>query len=120
MERPPERICELVRQGATMIVNNPQAWLDELDEATLSAPTMKEIADDPVLAAGLRRVIRSNVLHWAAANVRDPGGSVPPNLGAEPLAEPIGFAGLPNRAGRVLAALDVADLPTHHRQGRIP
>jgi DNA-binding PucR family transcriptional regulator len=85
MERPPERICELVRQGATMIVNNPQAWLDELDEATLSAPTMKEIADDPVLAAGLRRVIRSNVLHWAAANVRDPGGSVPPNLGAEPL-----------------------------------
>jgi DNA-binding PucR family transcriptional regulator len=46
---------------------------------------MKEVADDPVLAAGLRRVIRSNVLHWAAANVRDPGGPVPPNLSPEPL-----------------------------------
>jgi len=46
---------------------------------------MKEVADDPVLAAGLWRVIRANVLHWAAANVRDPGGPVPPNVGPEPL-----------------------------------
>jgi hypothetical protein len=36
-QRPPDRICELLRQGATTIVNDPQAWLDELDEATLSA-----------------------------------------------------------------------------------
>jgi DNA-binding PucR family transcriptional regulator len=84
-QRPPERIRELLQQGATTIVNNPQPWLDELDEATLSAPNMKEVADDPVLAAGLRRVIRSNVLHWAAANVRDPGAEVPPNVGPEPL-----------------------------------
>jgi DNA-binding PucR family transcriptional regulator len=84
-QRPPERICELLRQGATTIVNDPQAWLDELDEATLSAADMQEVADDPVLAAGLRRVIRSNVLHWAAETVRDPGGPVPPNVGAEPL-----------------------------------
>src|SRR5246127_2316986 len=84
-QRPPERICELLRQGATTIVNNPQPWLDELDEAVLSAASMKEIADDPVLAAGLRRVIRSNVLHWTAANVRDPGAPVPANLSPEPL-----------------------------------
>jgi DNA-binding PucR family transcriptional regulator len=84
-QRPPERICELLRQGATTIVNNPQPWLDELDEATLSAPNMKEVADDPVLAAGLRRVIRSNVLHWAAETVRDPGAPVPPNVSPEPL-----------------------------------
>src|SRR5246127_5408885 len=84
-QRPPERICELLRQGATTVVNNPQPWLDELDEATLSAPNMKEVADDPVLAAGLRRVIRSNVLHWAAETVRDPGAPVPPNVSPEPL-----------------------------------
>jgi DNA-binding PucR family transcriptional regulator len=84
-QRPPERICELLRQGATKILNNPQPWLDELDEATLSAANMKEVAYDPVLSAGLRRVIRSNVLHWAAANVRDPGAPVPANVGPEPL-----------------------------------
>jgi DNA-binding PucR family transcriptional regulator len=82
---PPGRICELLRQGATTIVNNPQAWLDELDEATLSAANMKDVADDPVLAAGLRRVIRSYVLHWAAETVRDPSSPVPPNVGSEPL-----------------------------------
>ena len=84
-QRPPERICELLRQGATTILNNPQPWLDELDEAILSAANMQEVAGDPVLAAGLRRVIRSNVLHWAAANVDDPGMPVSANLGPEPL-----------------------------------
>jgi DNA-binding PucR family transcriptional regulator len=84
-QRPPERICELLRQGATTILNNPQAWLDELDEAILSAANMEEVAADPVLAAGLRRVIRSYVLHWVAANVRDPGAPVSPDISPEPL-----------------------------------
>ncbi|ORW97259.1 transcriptional regulator [Mycobacterium sp. IEC1808] len=84
-QRPPERIGDLLRQGATTIINNPQPWLDELDEAILSAANMQEVAGDPVLAAGLRRVIRSNVLHWAAANVDDPGAPVAANVGPEPL-----------------------------------
>jgi DNA-binding PucR family transcriptional regulator len=82
-QRPPERIRELLSRGATMIVNSPQPWLDELNEATLSAPNMKEVADDPVLAAGLRRVVRSNILHWAASTVADPGEPVPPNVSPE-------------------------------------
>ena len=84
-QRPPERIGELFRQGATTVVNNPQPWLDELDEAVLSAANMEDVAGDPVLAAGMRRVLRSNVLHWAAANVRDPGAPVQANVGPEPL-----------------------------------
>ncbi|HTX96181.1 MAG TPA: PucR family transcriptional regulator [Mycobacterium sp.] len=84
-QRPTERVCELLRQGATAVVNDAQAWLDEIDEATLSAANMKEVADDPVLAAGLRRVIRSNVLHWVTANVRDPGAPVSANLAPESL-----------------------------------
>ena len=84
-QRPPERISELIRQGATTVLNNPQAWLDELDEAILSAANMDEVAGDPVLAAGLRRVIRSNVLHWASANVRDPGAPVAANVSPESL-----------------------------------
>jgi DNA-binding PucR family transcriptional regulator len=84
-QRPPERIYELFRQGATTVLNNPQPWLDELDAAVLSAANMEKVAGDPVLAAGMRRVIRSNVLHWAAANVRDPGAPVSANLSPEPL-----------------------------------
>ena len=82
---PPERIGELIRQGATTVLNNPQAWLDELDEAILSAANMEDVAGDPVLAAGLRRVIRSHVLHWASANVRDPGAPVAANVSPESL-----------------------------------
>lgn len=66
-------------------MNLPPEWLTELDEAVLSAPGAGAIARDPVLAAGMRRATRSNLLHWAEANVRSPGAPVPPNLGKEPL-----------------------------------
>ena len=83
-ERPSKRICELIRQGAEVVLSVQAAWLDELDRATLAAD--KSVADDPVLAGAVHRTNRANVLHWAAANVRDPGAPVPANLGREPLA----------------------------------
>jgi DNA-binding PucR family transcriptional regulator len=83
---PSERVRELLRRGATMIMNAPQPWLDEIDTATLSATRMQPIADDPALTAALRRTTRSNLLAWAAANVRDPGAPVPANFGPEVLA----------------------------------
>lgn len=83
-ERPSERICELIRQGAEIVLNARAEWIDELDRTTLAAE--KSVADDPVLAGALRRTNRANVLHWAAANVRSPGAPVPANLGEEPIA----------------------------------
>src|SRR5262249_2115892 len=68
---------------ARMVLDAPQVWLDELDNAILSSPQMKVIADDPVLAESFRRANRANVLAWAAANVRDPGGPVPANVTPE-------------------------------------
>lgn len=82
-ERPSARVRELIRQGAELVLNAPPAWLAELDEATVAVEPV--IADDPVLAAAMRRTNRANLVHWAAANVRDPGAPVPPNLGPEPL-----------------------------------
>lgn len=84
-QRPSEHVRELLRQGARSILNTPQPWLDELYEAALSAPRMQVIADDPVLEAGLRRVIQRNLLTWAAANVSDPGEPVAANLAPETL-----------------------------------
>ena len=39
-----------------------------------------------MLAAAVRRSTRANLVHWAEAALRDPGGRVPPNLGPEALA----------------------------------
>jgi DNA-binding PucR family transcriptional regulator len=85
-ELPSPRVRELIRQGAEVALHAPAEWLEELDEATLAGDNMQVIAADPVLSASTRRTNRANLLHWAAANVRDPGAPVAANLGPEPLA----------------------------------
>ncbi|WP_368861293.1 PucR family transcriptional regulator [Frankia sp. AgB32] len=82
---PSEQVRELMRRGAELVLHLPPAWLDELDAATLSGPHGQQIAADPVLAAAIRRANRSNLLHWAAANIRAPGQRVPANLAEVPL-----------------------------------
>ncbi len=74
---------ELIRQGAKAVLDGSQQWLDEYDRVTMAANPA--IADDPVLAEATRRSIRSSLIHWAAANVSNPGAPVAPNLGPEPL-----------------------------------
>jgi len=85
-ELPSPRVRELIRRGAQVALNPPAEWLEELDLATLSGANRQKIAEDPVLAAATRRTNRSNLLTWAAANVRAPGRRVPANLGDAPLA----------------------------------
>lgn len=84
-ERPSERVCELFRQGAQAIVNAPPQVLEDLHEATLSAVYTRALAEDPVLAEGIRRSNRSNLLHWAAANLSHPGEPVRANMTTESL-----------------------------------
>jgi DNA-binding PucR family transcriptional regulator len=84
--QPSEPVRALIRRGAELVLRAPPEWLAEVDAATLDTGYMKGIADDPVLAAATRRTNRDNLLHWAAANVRDPGAPVAANLGVEPLA----------------------------------
>jgi DNA-binding PucR family transcriptional regulator len=85
-ELPSPRVRELIRRGAQVALNPPAEWLEELDRATLSGPSRQKLAEDPVLAAATRRANRSNLVFWAAANLRAPGGRVPANLGDAPLA----------------------------------
>jgi DNA-binding PucR family transcriptional regulator len=85
-ELPSPQVCELIRRGAQVALDPPAEWLAELDQATLSGADRERIAQDPVLAAAIRRTNRSNLLFWAAANVRAPGRRVPANLGDAPLA----------------------------------
>ena len=83
-ERPSSRVAELIRQGATLMLETAEPVLDEMDLATFAAID-QSIADDPVLAAAVRRSSRANVTYWAEANIRDPGGEVGANVGPEQL-----------------------------------
>ncbi|MEV0766174.1 helix-turn-helix domain-containing protein [Nocardia sp. NPDC050435] len=78
-ERPSPRVQELVRKAAERVLEAPSQWFAEVDAATLAGHALRQIADDPVLAAGVRRSNRSNIMFWAAANLRAPGAPVPPN-----------------------------------------
>ncbi|MBF9066678.1 PucR family transcriptional regulator [Streptacidiphilus fuscans] len=81
-EPPSPKVRELIRRGAELAVRPPAEWLEELDQATLSAPHNREFTEDPVLRAAARRSNRSNLLFWAAANVQAPGERVTANVGA--------------------------------------
>lgn len=81
-----DRAREVIRQGAEIALNAPDEWLDELYDATLLKTSLRAIAGDPLLAEAVRRVNRANLLHWASANVADPGMPVPINLGADQIA----------------------------------
>lgn len=83
LREPSPRVRELIREAAWIALNPSKDWLDELDRATLAA--YPAIADDPALAAVISRSNRANLVHFAAANLRNPGAPVPPNLGAEQL-----------------------------------
>jgi DNA-binding PucR family transcriptional regulator len=85
-EPPSKRVCELIQQGAKIVLDAPEELpLDELNKATLTPEYMQTVAGDPVLAEAVRRSNRSNRLHWAAANISHPGEPVQPNLGPESL-----------------------------------
>ena len=82
-ELPSAPVRELIRQCAQIVVSARREWLDELDQAVLAANPV--IAADPELAAAVSRSNRANMFFWGTANVRDPGGPVPANSGAEPM-----------------------------------
>ncbi|MHA7648276.1 Rv1453 family transcriptional regulator [Mycobacterium sp. ML4] len=82
-QKPSPRIRELIREGARLALNPGPEWIEQLDRATIAANPA--VAADPVLAKVIQKANRANLVHWAAANMRDPGAPVPANLGTEPL-----------------------------------
>ena len=83
-EPPSSAVAELIRTGASLLLDAPEELFAEVDAAVFPDPD-HPVAADPVLAAAARRNNRANLVHWAEANVRDPGAPVPANLGPEVL-----------------------------------
>lgn len=82
---PSPRVRELLRQGAEIALNAPPEWLEELDQASRPMVNLKFVADDPVLMAAARRSTRSSLIHWAAANIENPGAPVEPYVSGDML-----------------------------------
>lgn len=82
-ERPSPRIAELMRRGIeTQIIAGEGEFLASVDAASL-AEHHPDVAADPTLLASLRRVNRATIMHWAEANLVDPGCEVPAYEGPE-------------------------------------
>lgn len=78
---PSKRVRELIRQGAELALGAPPEWLEQAYAETLA--TNPIFAVDPALAESSRHNTRAMVFHWAAANMRNPGAPVAPNLGPD-------------------------------------
>ncbi|MGA6207262.1 PucR family transcriptional regulator [Nocardia testacea] len=74
---PSPRVQELFRRAAEVASQPRQEWLDEVHEAALDGPVMRQVREDPVLARRFRDGNVANVAHWAAANREHPGRRVP-------------------------------------------
>lgn len=80
------RCLELFREGARLALSPRAEWIQELHDGVLSGEHVRPIAEDPVLAEGIRRTNLANLLQWASANVQHPGQRVPPALVPDALA----------------------------------
>jgi DNA-binding PucR family transcriptional regulator len=84
-ERPSPRVAELIRSGASLVLEAPEEIFAEVDAAVL-ADADHPLASDPVLAEAIRRQNHANLVRWAEANFRDPGAPVPAEPGTEAIA----------------------------------
>jgi DNA-binding PucR family transcriptional regulator len=83
-EPPSPRVAELIRQGASMLLEEPAGLFTQVDAAVLDASPSR-LVEDPAIAAAAVATNHANVLHWAQANVRRPGVYVPGNLSPQVL-----------------------------------
>jgi DNA-binding PucR family transcriptional regulator len=82
---PSERVAELIRAAAARLIEDPADAAQEIDAAVL-AGAPPGLRTDPALIAEVSASNRGNLYHWIAANLREPGAHVAPNLSPESLA----------------------------------
>lgn len=83
-EPPSARIAELIRAGASALIDDPDALFGEVDAAVLAAAPAR-LAEDPAITAATIATDHDNILHWSRANTLHPGAPVPPNLSPDVL-----------------------------------
>lgn len=81
---PAPAAAELIRQTTAALLAQPEVLFEEVDAAVL-AVSPDGASSDPEVSAGIRASNRTNMAHWATANLREPGARVAPYQGPETL-----------------------------------
>lgn len=81
--RPSEAVRQLMRKGAERAQSLPPEWIERLNRALFSSPEDEKLLEDPVILAACRRANRSEMLHWANANMQRPGEPVETYVSAD-------------------------------------
>lgn len=81
---PSERIASLIQAGARALIAEPELLFEQVDAAVIAAAP-RRLAGDPTIIAATIATDHANILHWARANLRNPGAPVPANLSPEVL-----------------------------------
>ena len=76
------RIQELIRQATSVLIGTPEELFEKVDAAVLATQAGTVLAD-PELTEAIRASNRSNLAHWAAANLASPGFPVLVNRAEE-------------------------------------
>lgn len=63
--------------GLRVVLDPPNGWMEELNDAALRGVRLDEIGDDGVLRAALRDASAGNLAQWAEHNLVAPGARVP-------------------------------------------
>ena len=71
-EPPSERARELIRQATAQLISDSDTLFDVVDAAVLATQPAAILAD-PELTEAIRASNRSNLAHWAGANLAAPG-----------------------------------------------
>ncbi|WP_218190055.1 MULTISPECIES: CdaR family transcriptional regulator [unclassified Pseudomonas] len=81
--RPSQAVRELMRKGAERAQSLPPEWIERLNQSLFSSPEDEKLLEDPVILAACRRANRSELLHWANANMQRPGEPVETYVSAD-------------------------------------
>jgi DNA-binding PucR family transcriptional regulator len=76
---PSPSVAELIRAATAAMLADSERLFDQIDDAILAGQE-QELAFDEPLADAIKASTRSNLAHWAAANIAEPGTRVAPNM----------------------------------------
>ncbi|MFF2086143.1 PucR family transcriptional regulator [Nocardia sp. NPDC058176] len=82
---PSEQVCAVMRDVAERILPTVDELVDEVFSASQLSTRYRFVVEDPVLAAGDRRMHRAYLIHWLTATIHHPGRRVPPCADPETL-----------------------------------
>ncbi|EGD56598.1 helix-turn-helix domain-containing protein [Gordonia neofelifaecis] len=102
LREPSAAVAALIRAGVEVVLNAPEAWIADMNDAAMHPAGMERVVVDLDLREVALRINQGNLNHWAQSNLERPGARVTVNL----TEETVGFIRDLVRRGFDAGALD--------------